>query len=117
MFAVALLALSGCATTNTRPGGSAPKPQRNPYTPASPALLARMGCDQKPALLEPERLRFTYIVEVGQDACVALARYGQPHSADFSSFGPFDSALLMWTNIVPGRLSSVAAHNWKDTPG
>lgn len=98
----------------TAPRNDAGEPGRRRGTPrasASATLLARMGC----AEAGEARGRRTGVA-VGMDACVALARYGQPSSTTFSDFGHTELATMVWGNVGGSYGVHVAAVTYKDHP-
>jgi hypothetical protein len=87
-----------------------PARRRSPHAAASAALLARMGC------VEADESRGRRSVAVGMDACVALARYGQPSSTTFSDFGHTELVTMVWGNVGGSYGVHVAAVTYKDHP-
>lgn len=83
----------------------------NPHAAASATLLARMGCAETGG----SRGRRSG-VSVGMDACVALARYGQPSSTTFSDFGHTELVTMIWGNVGGSYGVHVAAVTYKDHP-
>ena len=85
----------------------------NPHPAASSTLLARMGC----AEIEGSSAQRTRSgVAVGMDACMALARYGQPSSTTFSDFGHTELVTMVWGNVGGSYGVHVAAVTYKDHP-
>ena len=99
----------------TAPGTEAEEPARrrggSPRAAASATLLARMGC----AEADEARGRRTGVA-VGMDACVALARYGQPSSTTFSDFGHTELVTMVWGSVGGSYGVHVAAVTYKDHP-
>jgi hypothetical protein len=97
------------------PAADAGEPARrrsgNPHPAASPTLLARMGCAEA-----DDARRTRSGVAVGMDACVALARYGQPSSTTFSDFGHTELVTMVWGNVGGSYGVHVAAVTYKDHP-
>lgn len=87
----------------------------NPYPPATEALRVRLGCTESDAF-EAERGRFRSDVRVGMDACVALARYGQPSSVTISDFEHTELVTMVWGNRGGSYGVHVAAVTYKDHP-
>jgi hypothetical protein len=97
------------------PGADVDEPARrrsgNAHAAASATLLARMGC----AEADQSRGRRAGVA-VGMDACVALARYGQPSSTTFSDFGHTELVTMVWGNVGGSYGVHVAAVTYKDHP-
>jgi hypothetical protein len=81
------------------------------HAAASATLLARMGCAEG----DGSRGRRSGVA-VGMDACVALARYGQPSSTTFSDFGHTELVTMVWGNVGGSYGVHVAAVTYKDHP-
>ena len=88
-----------------------PARRRSPHAAASATLLARMGC----AEADESRGRRSGVA-VGMDACVALARYGQPSSTTFSDFGHTELVTMVWGNVGGSYGVHIAAVTYKDHP-
>jgi hypothetical protein len=93
------------------PARGARRRSGNPHAAASATLLARMGCVKA----DESRGRRSGVA-VGMDACVALARYGQPSSTTFSDFGHTEMVTMVWGNVGGSYGVHVAAVTYKDHP-
>jgi hypothetical protein len=107
-----IAALEGGAPA-VAPGADIEEParRRSGHPAASATLLARMGC----AEVDEARGRRSGVA-VGMDACVALARYGQPSSTTFSDFGHTELVTMVWGNVGGSYGVHIAAVTYKDHP-
>jgi hypothetical protein len=112
-YAAALAATISLISASVAPRADVEEParRRSPHAAASATLLARMGC----AEADESRGRRSGVA-VGMDACVALARYGQPSSTTFSDFGHTELVTMVWGNVGGSYGVHIAAVTYKDHP-
>jgi len=111
MVSVIAVLEDGAPAVAPRAGGEEPARRRSPHADASATLLARMGCEET----DGSRGRRSGVA-VGMDACVALAKYGQPSSTTFSDFGHTELVTMVWGNVGGSYGVHIAAVTYKDHP-
>jgi hypothetical protein len=108
MMAISGVVEGGAPAVAPRADVEEPARRRSPHAAASATLL---GCAED----DESRGRRTGVA-VGMDACVALARYGQPSSTTFSDFGHTELVTMVWGNVGGSYGVHIAAVTYKDHP-